>query len=333
MSQLDRRQFLAAMSAAIAACDRVVVEVRDDGVFVDASGHPYIPEITPNASFYVYNVFSQPEVDPTSWRLRFHDRGAELGTIDQAFLDTLPARDVELTLQCIGASVVSRRIGNAVWTGLPLAEVLAAAGISGPPAGTVEIVLRGADDYHASVPVEDYEDAPIWLVWGMNGEALSPEHGAPARLMIPGRYGIKNLKWITSIGWVDRVHEGYWDRYGWSHTGEYKVCGFIHVPSWHDEVRSPVTVLGSAFAGRDPIVSVELTDDGGKTWMPCTLDYNPGADRWTLWSFVWRPRQKGDQEIQVRATTAGGQVTVMDPGGSNGLNGYDGGQLLPLVVV
>lgn len=335
MDTLDRRSFLIAATASLAACDRVVVEVGgEDGVEVDANGNAFIPPITPNDKFYVYQYFRLPEFDPNAWKLSVRDTdGTPLGTIDRALIDSLTPRDIELTLQCIGASVVSKRIGNAVWTGLPLSEVLEAAGIPGPRPDTQEIVMRGADTYDASVPVSDYDQAPMWLIWGMNGEELPFDHGAPARIMIPGRYGIKNLKWITEIQWFDGEYVAYWDELGWSHTGEYKVNGFIHLPSWDATVSKPVTVLGSAFAGRDPIVKVELTDDGGETWMECDLEYAPGADRWVLWKRIWRPRDTGKMEIQVRATTEGGQVTSMDPSGTSPKDGYDGGQLLPLTVV
>ncbi len=335
MDPIDRRRFLAAMTAALAACDRVVVDFHGDGgVLLDDQGNPYIPPITPNADFYVYQYRAPPVVDPATWACRVVDRdGAELGRIDRALLDTLGPRDVELTLQCIGATVVSRRIGNAVWQGLPLHEVLDAAGIPGPDDQAVEIALRGADDYDASVPVSDYLDAPIWLIWGMNGEALPDAHGAPARLLIPGRYGIKNLKWITEIQWFDRAYEGYWDTRGWSHTGAYQVCGFIHFPRWGEEARAPVTVLGSAFAGTDPVVRVQMTADGGQTWEDCALDYAPGANVWALWSWTFRPKKPGRYDIQVRVTTASGRQSSLDPDGTQPMNGYDGGQLLPLTVV
>lgn len=334
MDHFDRRQFLAALTAALAACDKVVVEISgEDGISTDGDGNRFIPPVTDNDTFYVYQVHEQPQFDPETWRLTIADgSGSEIGSIDQDFLDTLTPRDIELTLQCIGATVVSRRIGNAIWTGLPLHEVLDAAGISGPPESCVEVVMFGEDDYDASVPVSDYLDAPIWLIWGMNGEALPFDHGAPARLLIPGRYGIKNLKWIRRVAWSNQVYQGFWDVRNWDHLGAYQVCGFIHYPSWDAQVKGPVEVLGSAFAGRDPIVRVEMTSNGGNTWQDAEIVYSPGADIWTLWRWIFDPKQKGDHEIQVRVTTESGAVTSMDPSGTDPLKGYDGGQMLPLVV-
>ncbi len=331
-----RKLILSTMAAWVAApgCDRVDVEVTGtaDGVEVTEGGMVFLEPITSNEDFYVYQSGFQPEVDPDTWRLSIEVRGAPSITISKADIDAMVPDQVELTLQCIGSRPNIRNIGNAVWGGLPLSEVIAALDGVEPPASCVELHLVGADGYDASIPVSDYFDAPVWLIWEMNGEPLPPAHGAPARLLVPGRYGIKNLKWIERINYSDDVIEAYWDRGGWSHLAPYMPNGFIMVPTYSAVVSPPVTVLGTAFAGSDPVARVEFTDDGGATWSDCEIDYSPGANIWTLWRKEWHPAP-GSWEIQVRVTTAGGQVTVMDPNGTNQLNGYDAGMLLAVEVV
>jgi len=333
----NRRRLLKALAAggtiALPACDQLDVRVKNnpDAILYDEDGKPYIPPITDIEEFYRYQCCGRPEVDPDTWVLEFRDRGQVLGTLDKAYLDTLPVTEIELTLECIGASPRNPNINNAIWGGMPLAEVLAGLGIPDPGPAIREIRMAGADAYHASLPVETLADAPIWLIWEMNGESLPPEHGHPARLMVPGRYGIKNLKWITEIEYVDEIWEGYWDKFGWDHQGIYKVNGYILVPPSESVNDPPVFILGTAFAGTDPVVQVEISSNGGKTWKDCVLEYAPGPNRWVLWSYVFDPARSGAHTLEIRCTTASGAVTV-GPNATDSKAGYDGGQRINLMV-
>jgi DMSO/TMAO reductase YedYZ molybdopterin-dependent catalytic subunit len=334
MKLIDRRRFLVTATAAIAACDRIVVEVegRPSIVQIDEDGKPFISPISTNEEFYRYQVGTVPELNPNTWDLAIIDRGTELGRIDADALSRLEVREVELTLQCIGSGPNVRNINNAIWGGLPLVEVLEAQGLARPGGSIVEFRLMGADEYDASLPVADLEDAPVWLIWEMNGEPLPIAHGAPARLMVPGRYGIKNLKWITEIEYLDVAYQGFWDAFGWDHNGPYLTNGFIFVPTTNAEVQGPVWVIGTAFAGKDPIELIELTDDGGETWMACDIGYGGEANIWALWEVLWDP-SPGAYDIQVRVTAVSGAQSVMEPSGTDRYKGYDGGMLISLTVV
>jgi len=333
----NRRRLLQALAAggsiALPACDQLDVRVKSkpDSVLYDEDGRPFIPPITDIESFYRYQCCGRPDVDPDQWQLEFLDRGARLGTLDKAYLDALPVTEIELTLECIGASPRNPNINNAIWGGMPLVDVLADLGIAEPGPAIRELRLVGLDDYHASLPVETLVDAPIWLIWQMNGEPLPKAHGHPARLMVPGRYGIKNLKWITEIEYVDEIWEGYWDKFGWDHQGIYKVSGYILLPASQSVNDPPVYVLGTAFAGSDPVVRVEISSNGGKSWTDCELDYAPGANRWVLWSYVFDPKNSGTHTLEIRCTTASGAVTV-GPSPTDPKAGYDGGQRIEFSV-
>ncbi|NCG18210.1 MAG: molybdopterin-dependent oxidoreductase [Rhodobacterales bacterium] len=335
-TKIERRQLILSTMAAWAAmpgCDRIDVKITGapDGVEVTGDGMVFLSPVTDTEDFYVYQSGPQPQVDPDTWRLIIKNRGEEVLSISQADLLAMESEQVELTLQCIGSRPSHRNIGNAVWGGLPLSELIAALGGPEPQESCVELHLIGADAYDASIPVEDYYGAPVWVIWEMNGEPLSFDHGAPARLLVPGRYGIKNLKWIEEINYSDTVIEAFWDLSGWSHLAPYLVNGFIMVPTFGETVTPPVTVLGTAFAGSDQVARVEFTDDGGATWADCEIDYNPGPNIWALWRMEWSPAP-GSWEIQVRVTTQSGAVTVMDPNGTNQYNGYDAGMLIALEV-
>jgi DMSO/TMAO reductase YedYZ molybdopterin-dependent catalytic subunit len=321
---LSRREALAGAAASLAACD--VLDLPPEQAV--APGEALDP-ITTNAAFYVTSCCGTPAVDRDTWTLRI--RGDTTATIDMAYLEGLPARDKEHTLQCIGASPTNPAIGNAVWSGLPLAEILADLGVA-VPASAVELKISGADGYETSIPVGDL-DAPVWLVWRMNGEPLPDEHGTTARMLTPGRYGTKNPKWIVALELVDEPFTGFWETYGWSNEATYRANGMVAAPSDGAELPAgPMRVVGTAFAGRDPVARVEVSADGGETWADAELTYRNGPDVWTLWAWDWDPAP-GTYLVRVRVTTESGETDSGLPEGSGARDGYDGGMQVLVTVV
>jgi DMSO/TMAO reductase YedYZ molybdopterin-dependent catalytic subunit len=277
--------------------------------------------ITPNEHFYITSCCSNPEVDASTWALSIKDRGVEIASIDYATLTRLPARKKEHTLECISAGPDYLAISNAIWTGLPLVEVFRAVGVQVSP-GTLELVFRSVDEYSTSIPLEDLQK-PVWLVWLMNGVALPTEHGYPVRLLVPGRYGMKNPKWITSIDFVDQPFTGYWDRFGWSKDAVYQTNALVHVPVG-DVPAGELVASGTAFAGSDPIASVEVSVDGGG-WRPAIRDYGPGPDVWTLWHYDM-VLEAGAHTLQVRCKTVSGNQSNPSWDDGDYLNGYGGSE-------
>lgn len=328
---LSRRDMLVGTVAAVglAACDDGGAKAEDTAVL----GDPLLP-ITPNDDFYVTSCCGTPEVDGARWTLSVRDGDKLLATIDLAYLDSLPARDREHTLECIGANAYNLAMSNAVWTGLPLAEILTDLGVTVPD-DAVEIVFTSADDYTTSLPVADL-DRPVWLVWRMNGVPLPAEHGYPARLLVPGRYGMKNPKWVTALAFSTEAHLGYWESYGWSNAATYKPNTLVASPGRSSTIAAgPARVLGKAFAGSDPVVAVHVRitgPSGTGEWQAATLDYAPGADIWALWHFDWEALT-GDHTVQARCTTASGAMSLDDSEGSDGLDGYDGSMAVSVEVV
>jgi len=317
---MRRRELLqltttAALAKLLAGCDRFVV--------IDPRVNPELAPITPIDSFYRYQYAGYPDLDPDTHELVVAHEELELARFDRAFLDGLSARDKEHTLQCIGSSPAVQRIGNAVWQGLPLVEVLDALEVT-VPSGAVDLRIDGADDYDAGVPIDELPR--LWLVWGMNGETLPLEHGAPARLLVPGRYGVKNLKWITTLAFVDTPHTSFWslpENGGWSEEATYRANALVAHPLDGAPVADgPVRFIGTAFAGDDPVAKVEVSVDGGP-WRSASIDYAPGADVWALWS-IDVPLSEGAHDVQVRCTTAGGVTSDPAPFGTDPLGGYDG---------
>lgn len=290
-------------------------------------GGPATP-ITDNALFYVTSCCGTPTVDRATWSCRVVAGDQEV-QFDLAFLETLQARDREHTLVCIGGGYSNPTIGNAVWSGLPLGEVFDALGVT-VPADAVQLVFTGADGYTTSVPVGDLY-RPLWLVWRMNGEPLPENHGTTVRLLTPGRYGTKNPKWITRIELVAEPYLGFWETYGWSDDASYPVAGLIHDPrDRHLVPAGPLVVSGSAFAGSDPVATVEYSLDAGLSWSPARITYAPGADVWTLWEFDWEATV-GEHTLMVRVTTTS-DAQSGDPYDSSFPDGYSGGMAIQVSV-
>ncbi|MBA2319561.1 MAG: molybdopterin-dependent oxidoreductase [Deltaproteobacteria bacterium] len=287
--------------------------------------------ITSNEDFYVYSCCGGADPDPATWSLEILDRDVSMGRIDVAWLADHEALEFEHTLQCIGSGPRNLAISNAIFGGMRLTDVFAELGVTVDPS-IVQLYLVGEDDYDAGMPAADIEKA--WLVWEMNGVPLPVEHGFPARLLIPGRYGVKNVKWVRTLALHSEAVVDYWTERSWDADAPYKVNGFILAPVFGAEaaVGSSVAFVGVAYAGEDPVTSVEITFDGFQTTSPCQLDYAPGANRWVQWSFEWTPQEAGTVTAQLRVRTAGGAVSSENPNGTEPLAGYDGGMAVDIVV-
>lgn len=298
------------------------------------------PPISSNADHYTENIGARPDLDPDTHIFEILDRGTVVGSIMLSDLLPLASREKEHTLQCIGATPRFLYIDNAVWEGLPFREVLTELGIP-IPQDALEMVIRGADDYHTSLPATDLDglspetasDEPLWLVWRMNGELLNRAHGKPFRFLTPGRYGTKNPKWPESLDFVDEPHVGHWESRGWSNAATHRTNTLVLGPPSMSVVgEGTVRILGSAFAGPRWIEGVEITTDGGATWTPATIDYQPGGHIWTLWSFDWSLPEPGTYELQARAVDAEGRTSSLQPQGTDRHQGFDGGMVLELTV-
>jgi len=319
---MRRRELLrsATLGALVAGCDRLVILDRREGGGV-------LTTITDNEAFYVYQKGGLPAFVPEAHAIRVAWEGEPLAPQAAADLEDLPARDVELTLQCIGHSPTVVRIGNAVWSGLPLPEVLDILGVA-PPAGAVGLRLVGMDGYDAGVPI----DAPLWLAWRMNGAALPFEHGAPARLLAPGRYGMKWIKWLRTLSFEREPHVSFWTAQGWDEQAFNQPNTLVVSPLAGEQVVAGERIgfVGTAFAGADPIEQVEVSLDGGEP-VPASIDYDVGAFVWVIWSWSW-VATSGSHTLQVRARTDSGAVTSPDPLGTDPLSGYDGSMQIRIDV-
>jgi hypothetical protein len=279
------------------------------------------PEITDVGDFYTVskNVID-PSVAVGGWKLKIDglvDQPMEL-TYDQ--LTALPASDGYYTLMCISNEIGGDLWGNAAWRGVKLKYLLEQAGVH---TDAYKAVFSAADDYKDSVLLQNALHPDALLAWEMNGAPLKREHGYPARLLIPGIYGMKNVKWLTGISIVANDFKGFWQNQGWDDAAPYQTESRIDVPHSRDTLSAgPLSVGGVAFAGDRGISSVEVSTDGEKTWQPAQV--KPGLSPYT-WQ-LWRADINVDQsvkDIRVRATDGQGKPQIREendpfPSGATG---------------
>jgi hypothetical protein len=226
-------------------------------------------------------------------------------------------------MMCISNPVGGGLIGSTTWRGVKLADLLKPAK---PKKGVVDLLMSAADGYTDSIPYQKAQDPDVVLVWEMGGKRLTPAHGFPARLLVPGIYGMKHVKWIQSIELVNHDYKGYWQQpsQGWSDPAVVNTLSRIDFPSAGTLERKAHTISGIAFAGDRSISKVELSFDGGKTWRSAYLKPPLSGTSWAVWAYSWTPAKAGKYTVTVRAYDGEGKVQsarVTDPY-PNGATGY-----------
>lgn len=228
------------------------------------------------------------------------------GTVERSLtltlddIKALPAVETMRTLECIGNRAGGTMIGNAVWKGARLADVLALAGVRST---AVEIKLIGADGYATSVPRALATHPDSVLVYEMNGEPLPGKHGAPLRAIFPGRYAQKDPKWITDIEAVAQPFVGFWESQGWSNEAVIRVNSQIRTPETGDRLRmGTIIVSGTVLGNERGVARLDVSSDGGQTWQEARLVHGPTPLAWSEWRYEWQAQTPGDITVIARAT-------------------------------
>jgi DMSO/TMAO reductase YedYZ molybdopterin-dependent catalytic subunit len=240
-----------------------------------------------------------------------------------------PARTLAATIECAGNGrafldppVAGERwrlgaVGTAEWSGIPLAALLEEVGIA---PGSVEVLFRGADTgtpaglgramaFERSLPLPVPADAIV--AYAMNGRSIPPDHGAPFRLVVPGRYGMASVKWLEYIGAIATPFRGFYqaDRYviGDAPLGEMAPRAVIVSPAdGSRRVTGRGIVRGYAWSGGATVDMVEVSVDGGASWSRATLGPANGY-AWRTWELTWEPRAAGSAVLLARAIDARGE--------------------------
>jgi DMSO/TMAO reductase YedYZ molybdopterin-dependent catalytic subunit len=282
------------------------------------------PEITPVANFYVVSKnFGDPVVAADGWRLGVGGAVDKPLKLSLTQLRALPSTSEYVTLECISNDVGGQLMSTGSFTGVSLRDLLA---MASPRSNGTWAAFKARDGYAESLPMSLIQGAPEVLVaYDLDGAPLPEAHGFPARILLPGHYGMKGPKWLDTIELVDKESGGFWEMQGWDHNALVKTTARFDVPRGGDIVKlGSISLFGVAFAGTRGVAKIEYSTDGGKTWSPA--DFKPPLSplTWVLWSAVWTPAGEGVYELQVRATDAGGAVqdSKATPSYPDGAGGY-----------
>jgi DMSO/TMAO reductase YedYZ molybdopterin-dependent catalytic subunit len=273
-----------------------------------------VQAITPNDKFYcVTKNVVDPKVNASLWRLEVRGLVQTPQSYRLDRLKSLPAVEQETTLMCISNGLDAGLMSNARWKGVPMNVLLNAAT---PLAGAAKVRLHGVDNYTDTFPLAKAMDPTTLVVYEMNGETLPDRHGFPARVIVPGYFGEKHVKWITRIEVADKSAIGFYEKQGWGPDFIVPTRSRFDQPDNYSVFRldaaSGIDLRGVAFGGDRGISRVEVSLDDGGTWQEAKLDYPGTKLTWALWSYDWRPSAPDNYTLVVRATDGEGAVQELD---------------------
>lgn len=327
----DRPSRGAFLEGAVAAAAALAAGASWASIFARATfsydGRPVlgggVSVLTPPERFYcVTKNVTDPAIAPGIWRLRLDGALAVAGELDLDGLTRRGAVRQETTLMCINNEPEGGLMSNAVWTGVPLRALI---GDEHALAGVREIAFHSADNYVDTIPLEKALGLTTLVAWQMNGAGLLPKHGAPVRMIVPGWFGEKNVKWLTRIEARRDERKGFYARQGWGPSFIIPTHSRIDVPAAQARLRAgrSIELHGVAFAGDRGVSRVEVTTDGGRTWHDARFASPFRQLAWRLWSFDWRPPGPGSYALSVRATdgTHAVQTATRRPTATEGATG------------
>lgn len=309
---------------------------RDQDGSLTAAGRPQgmlSPPITTNDDFYVVtkNAVADPVVDAGTWRLVIDGEVNNPVQLDYRTLVALPAVEITKTLECISnftalcnmTSFGCDLLSTARFRGVRLSDIVDLAG--GLKSTAVGLAILASDEFSAGLTADVVQDPETLVAYQMNDQPLPREHGFPARLLVPGRYGMKNPKWLTGIRAMTQDYAGWYEQRNWNPVGIVKTMSRIDTPA-DGATLSPgqQLVAGIAYAGDRGVMLVEISLDNGATWQPTTfLEPMQDTDTMVRWQSTFTMPASGSLSLTVRATDGTGDVqtdtfSLPQPDGGSG---------------
>lgn len=284
---------------------------------------------TSNDKFYTVNFMDASynftrDLDVEQWKMVV--KGAVERPLVMKWRDLLNREsfDQAVTLMCIDTLPGGSSLGTAMWRGISLKKLLQDIGADEDTAR--DVIFRAADGYSDSIPFARAMEDDVMLAYLMNGEKLPKDHGFPVRLIVPGLYGIKNVKWITEIEVYNGDYLGYWQQKGWTDDGTIHIFSRIDSPGHYQSLQgSQQRLRGIAYGGPESISEVQLSFDQEKTWVSAEIEPPLSPLTWVIWNYNWSPPKPGKHMVSVRAIDTKGkiqtsEITRPQPAGATGLH-------------
>jgi DMSO/TMAO reductase YedYZ molybdopterin-dependent catalytic subunit len=323
-------------------------------------------DVTPVGLHYLLIHYDIPAVDDGAWRLEVAGRVARSLSLSLAALRARPAVELVATMECAGngrARMEPRAlsqpwlleaVGTGRWRGVALAELLTEAG---PLDDGVHVVFTGLDGgveggveqrYARALTLEDALAGDAVLAYELNGAPLPPQHGFPLRLVVPGWYGMTNVKWLARIEVVDRPFDGYQQASGYRLRASEDDEGIpvtrmlprsLLIPPGEPDFLTrerflpagPVLLEGRAWSGQGAVTGVDVSADGGSSWRPAALEAATSSWAWRRWTLAWNA-SPGEHVLRCRARDDAGYVQPLAPEWNVGGYANNAVQRVPVTV-
>ncbi len=267
--------------------------------------HPADVMITNNADFYTVSYREGNPAMPNDWKLQVVGNVDKPMTLTLDDIKKMPAITEMRTMECISNPAGGPLISNANWKAIKMADLMNTVGVK---PNTLEIKVDSFDGFHTSIPLDLAMHEHALLAYEMNGEPLPIEHGKPLRCLWPGRYGMKQPKWIQKITALTEKHTGYWEGQGWSNQAYIKPNSRIDAPQDNEKINQPsFSMMGVSFSGEDGIAKIEISLDEGKTWQEAELVRGPTPYVWTNWHWNGASPADGQYSLLARVTDKAGR--------------------------
>jgi DMSO/TMAO reductase YedYZ molybdopterin-dependent catalytic subunit len=294
--------------------------------------------ITSNDDFYIVtkNPAGDPDLHAAQWRLVIDGQVGRGIQLDYMSVRNLPSVEITKTLECISNFVAKCElapfgcdlIGNARWRGVRLSDLLDLA--DGVNPGVVSLAVIGADEFSTALPIEAALAPDTLLVYEMNGQVLPREHGYPARILVPGRYGMKNAKWVVALRAMTREFVDWYGQRNWSRQAIVKTMTRIDYPAPGATLPpGEHRVAGIAYGGDRGVARVEFSANGGATWQVADILEPPsGRDSWVRWEGRFRLPDQAELTLMSRAIDGTGAMQIEEfslpqPDGATGWYSVD----------
>jgi DMSO/TMAO reductase YedYZ molybdopterin-dependent catalytic subunit len=294
--------------------------------------------VTPEQNYFVVAHYGVPTLDAASWKLDVRGR---VGNPRSYTLDELKKRaraQKECTFECggnRGAVIMNRMVGNARWTGTPLWPIIQEAK---PTTDALEVICWGADEgeeeirkekyrqnFARSITLADLARSEAIIAWEMNGEPLTPDHGFPARIVVPGWYGVQNVKWLTGLevspdrfmgrfqarDYVTIMGRQNGGKTEWVETSVTKIRTKSMIARVTKRANGGLSVFGVAMTDGTPLKTVEVQMDEGP-WTAAKLEPPPNPHAWTWFRAELPAAAAGAHSVSSKATDALGRTQPAD---------------------
>ncbi len=353
----------AAVAGTAISREQLQLAARNHGMPLEALAYP----LTPVGLHYLLIHYDIPVVDEAAWRLEVGGLVRRPLSLSLQELRERPAAEVAATMECAGngRALLAPRVdsqpwlheavGTGAWRGVRLRDLLEEAGVR---PGTVEVVFTGLDRgvegeveqrYERSLPLAEALSEEVLLAHELNAAPLPPQHGFPLRLLVPGWYGMTNVKWLARIAVVDRPFEGFQMERSYRLRRDEDDPGTPltrmlpralvappGIPDFFSRERivdaGRCRLQGRAWSGWAPVAGVEVSVDGGVTWEEATLTHDVASPwAWCLWAYDWEATP-GNYELCARARDEAGNEQPLQPDWNVGGYANNAVQRVPVVV-